>query len=113
MSDIGKNFEVLAEYTSVFGNIKVLAAYPEGAGRIPARAYLQDGIIQNMVTSDGVILDHTGFMMRLIEAYAPGAEKSLVLGMAAGMIPRYLQRRGQQVPRWKLIPIPYKRPRVL
>ena len=97
MSDIGKNFEVLAEYTSVFGNIKVLAVYPEGEGRKPARAYLQDGIIQNMVTSDGVILDHTGFMMRLIEAYAPAAQKSLVLGMAAGMIPRYLQRRGQQV----------------
>jgi spermidine synthase len=97
MSDIGKNFEVLAEYTSVFGNIKVLAAYPEGTGRKPARAYLQDGIIQNMVTADGVILDHTGFMMRLIEAYAPAAQKSLVLGMAAGMIPRYLQRRGQQV----------------
>ena len=97
MSDIGKNFEVLAEYTSVFGNIKVLAVYPEGAGRKPARAYLQDGIIQNMVTADGVILDHTGFMMRLIEAYAPGAQKSLVLGMAAGMIPRYLQRQGQKV----------------
>jgi len=97
MSDIGKNFEVLAEYTSVFGNIKVLAAYPEGEGRKPARAYLQDGIIQNMVTADGVILDHTGFMMRLIEAYAPSAQKSLVLGMAAGMIPSYLQRQGRKV----------------
>ncbi|MFH1597226.1 MAG: fused MFS/spermidine synthase [Pseudomonadota bacterium] len=97
MSDIGKNFEVLAEYTSVFGNIKVLAVYPEGEGRKPARAYLQDGIIQNMVTSDGVILDHTGFMMRLIEAYAPSAQKSLVLGLAAGMIPRYLQRQGKKV----------------
>ena len=97
MSDIGKNFEVLAEYTSVFGNIKVLAAYPQGEGRKPARAYLQDGIIQNMVTADGVILDHTGFMMRLIEAYAPSAQKSLVLGMAAGMIPSYLQRQGRKV----------------
>ena len=97
MSDIGKNFEVLAEYTSVFGNIKVLAVYPEGEGRKPARAYLQDGIIQNMVTADGLILDHTEFMMRLIEAYAPEAQKSLVLGMAAGMIPRYLQRQGQKV----------------
>ena len=59
MSDIGKNFEVLAEYTSVFGNIKVLAVYPEGEGRKPAMAYLQDGIIQNMVTADGQVLDHT------------------------------------------------------
>lgn len=97
MSDIGKNFEVLAEYTSVFGNIKVLEAYPEGQGRKPARAYLQDGIIQNMVTADGTILDHTGFMMRLIDAYAPNARNSLVLGVAAGMLPRYLQRRGGEV----------------
>ena len=97
LSDIGKNFEVLAEYTSVFGNIKVLEAYPEGQGREPGRAYLQDGIIQNMVTADGTILDHTEFMMRLIDAYAPNAQNSLVLGVAAGMLPRYLQRRGGKV----------------
>jgi predicted membrane-bound spermidine synthase len=97
LSDIGKNFEVLAEYTSVFGNIKVLAVYPEGEGRKPAMAYLQDGIIQNMVTSDGQVLDHTSFMLRLIEAYAPMAHDSLVLGMAAGMIPRYLHHQGQKV----------------
>jgi len=94
MSDIGSNFDVLAEYTSVFGNIKVLAVYPEGEGRKPARAYLQDGIIQNMVTSDGQVLDHTAFMVRLIDAYAPSAHTALVLGVAAGMIPRYLQRKG-------------------
>jgi len=35
--------------------------------------------------------------MRLIEAYAPAARDSLVLGMAAGMIPRYLHRQGQKV----------------
>ncbi len=97
LSDIGKNFEVLAEYTSVFGNIKVLAVYPEGEGRKPAMAYLQDGIIQNMVTSDGQVLDHTSFMLRLIEAYAPTARDSLVLGMAAGMIPRYLHHQGHKV----------------
>ncbi len=94
MSDIGNNFEVLAEYTSVFGNIKVLTVHPEGEGRKPARAYLQDGIIQNMVTSDGEVLDHTSFMCRLIGAYAPSAHNALVLGVAAGMIPRYLQRHG-------------------
>ena len=97
MSEIGQNFEVLAEYTSVFGNIKILEVRPEGEGRKPARAYLQDGIIQNMVTADGMILDHTGFMMRLVEAYAPDARNSLVLGVAAGMIPRALHRRGGKV----------------
>ncbi len=97
LSDIGKNFEVMAEYTSVFGNIKVLAVYPEGEGRKPAVAYLQDGIIQNMVTADGQILDHTEFMMRLIDAYAPRAHDSLVLGMAAGMLPRYLHHKGLKV----------------
>ena len=94
MSDIGSNFTVLAEYTSVFGNIKVLAVYPEGEGRKPARAYLQDGIIQNMVTADGEVLDHTSFMCRLIGTYAPSAHNALVLGVAAGMIPRYLQHHG-------------------
>ena len=94
MSDIGKDFEVLAEYTSVFGNIKVLAVHPEVEGRKPAMAYLQDGIIQNMVTADGQVLDHTEFMMRLIDAYAPQAHTALVLGMAAGMIPRYLHHKG-------------------
>jgi spermidine synthase len=97
MSDIGENFEVLAEYTSVFGNIKVLTVYPEGEGRKPARAYLQDGIIQNMVTADGQVLDHTAFMTRLIGAYAPSAHNALVLGVAAGMIPRYLQQKGLKV----------------
>jgi spermidine synthase len=97
MSEIGKNFEVLAEYTSVFGNIKVLAVYPEGEGRKPARAYLQDGIIQNMVSADGQVLDHTGFMVRLIDAYAPSARNALVLGVAAGMIPRYLKEKGLKV----------------
>ena len=97
MSEIGQNFEVLAEYTSVFGNIKILEVRPEGEGRKPARAYLQDGIIQNMITAEGVILDHTGFMMRLVEAYAPDTRNSLVLGVAAGMIPRALHRRGGKV----------------
>ena len=97
LSDIGQNFEVLAEYTSVFGNIKVLTVHPEGQGRKPARAYLQDGIIQNMVTADGEVLDHTEFMIRLIEAYAPEARRALVLGVAAGMIPRNLERKGLKV----------------
>ncbi len=97
MSDIGKDFEVLAEYTSVFGNIKVLTVRPEVEGRKPAVAYLQDGIIQNMVTSDGVVLDHTSFMMRLVNAYAPAAQNTLVLGVAAGMIPRYLHHKGLKV----------------
>jgi spermidine synthase len=97
MSDIGKDFKVLAEYSSVFGNIKVLAVIPEGKGRKPATAYLQDGIIQNMVTEDGVVLDHTEFMVRLADAYAPAAKNALVLGMAAGMIPRYLHHKGLDV----------------
>jgi spermidine synthase len=97
MSDIGKGFKVLAEYSSVFGNIKVLAVIPEGEGRKPAIAYLQDGIIQNMVTEDGVVLDHTEFMVRLADAYAPSAKNALVLGVAAGLIPRYLHHKGLDV----------------
>jgi len=97
MSDIGKDIKVLAEYTSMFGNIKVLEVYPENRERQPATAYLQDGIIQNMVQADGTVLDHTEFMLRLSQAYAPKAKNALVLGMAAGIIPRTLQRRGLAV----------------
>jgi predicted membrane-bound spermidine synthase len=97
MSDIGKDFKVLAEYSSVFGNIKVLGVYPEDKSRKPATAYLQDGIIQNMVSADGTVLDHTEFMVRLADAYAPLAKNALVLGVAAGMIPRYLHRKGLEV----------------
>ena len=97
MSDIGKDIKVLAEYTSMFGNIKVLEVYPENRERKPATAYLQDGIIQNMVESDGTVLDHTEFMLRLSRAYAPKAGNALVLGMAAGIIPRNLQLQGLQV----------------
>ena len=96
-SELGRSFAVLAEYTSVFGNIKVVAVNPEDRARPPALVYLQDGIIQNMVTADGKVLDHTGFMLRLIEAYAPAARDSLVLGMASGFIPQRLQDRGQKV----------------
>ncbi len=97
MSDIGRDIKVLAEYTSMFGNIKVLEVHPENRQRQPARAYLQDGIIQNMVQADGTVLDHTEFMLRLSQAYAPKAENALVLGMAAGIIPRNLQRQGLKV----------------
>jgi predicted O-methyltransferase YrrM len=97
MSDIGKNFELLAEYTSVFGNIKVLAVHPENPERKPATAYLQDGIVQNMVQADGAVLDHTEFMLRLSQIYAPRAENALVLGMAAGLLPQNLQRQGLKV----------------
>ena len=97
MSDIGGNFDLLAEYTSVFGNIKVVEVRPDNPQRQPARAYLQDGIIQNLVTADGVVLDHTGFICRLISLYAPTGPDSLVLGMAAGMIPRYLAQQGHKV----------------
>ena len=97
MSDIGRDIKVLAEYTSMFGNIKVLEVHPENRQRQPARAYLQDGIIQNMVQADGTVLDHTEFMLRLSQAYGPKAENALVLGMAAGIIPRNLQRQGLKV----------------
>jgi spermidine synthase len=97
MSPYGKYCEVLAEYTSVFGNIKVVVDYPSGGAGKPNFLYLQDGLFQNIVTADGVALDHTTAMTRLIQAYAPAPPQALVLGLAAGLIPRYLQRQGLKV----------------
>ena len=50
-----------------------------------------------MVSADGTVLDHTEFMVRLSHAYAPKAKNALVLGMAAGIIPRYLHGKGVDV----------------
>jgi spermidine synthase len=92
-----RNYEILAEYTSVFGNIKVVAMHPREAGDKTVLIYLQDGLIQNRITADGVPLGIVNVMVRLIEAYAPEARQALVLGVAAGQIPRYLHRHGLKV----------------
>ncbi len=90
--------EIRAEYGSIFGNVKVVEIRPfSGFGR-PMLAYLQDGLVQNRTTLEGVSLSlYTHVIDRLAHAFAPQAEKTLVLGLGAGIIPRSFKEDGLSV----------------
>jgi spermidine synthase len=99
MSGLGKETRLLAEYTSVFGNIKVVRApeTPGGATGKELPIYLQDGLAQNFMTPEGEARDHTVVLARLAAAYGSGARRALVLGLGAGLLPRYLEQQGLKV----------------
>ena len=94
---VGRQYVVLAEYPSVFGNIKVVARQDDSGEEQPDILYLQDGIVQNHVSGAGDGLDHTSDLLRLIETYAPQAGEALVLGLGAGIIPQALKQQGWRV----------------
>lgn len=91
-------FQVMAEYTSVFGNVKVVDMRSRDPREPPVKAYLQDGMLQNRVTLDGVSVSmYTYVLDRLAGYFAPRASAALVLGLGAGVVPEDLRRRGVTV----------------
>jgi spermidine synthase len=97
LNGAGHHYDILADYPSAFGNIKVVRI-PSLTPEQPAELlYIQDGLLQNHATVDGQARDHTLAMMHLAEALAPQARESLVLGLGAGLLPQYLHRLGQKV----------------
>ena len=91
-------FDVRAEYTSMFGNIKVAdARRRDGTGKIH-RYFLQDGLIQNRTTLDNVSVSmYTYVLESLAHAFAPDARDIVVLGLGAGIVPRHLKGDGLKV----------------
>jgi predicted membrane-bound spermidine synthase len=89
---------VRAEYPSVFGSLKVVdLRVPEGAAA-PMRLLVQDGLIQNRTTLDGVSLSpYTYVLEALARAFHPEAREALVLGLGAGIVPRGLRQAGLRV----------------
>ncbi len=86
---------ILAEYSSLYGNVKVAELQLKLSDAPPFLAYLQDGVLQNRATMDGVsISPYTYVLEGLSRAYAPDAERALVLGLGAGIVPRNLSARG-------------------
>ena len=86
---------ILAEYTSLYGNVKVAELSLKSSNAPPILAYLQDGIVQNRTTLDGIsISPYTYVLEGLSQAYAPDARSALVLGLGAGIVPRNLARDG-------------------
>jgi predicted membrane-bound spermidine synthase len=89
---------ILAEFSSIYGNVKVAELQLKLGDSPPFLAYLQDGVVQNRATIDGVSLSpYTYVLEALSRAYAPDAKRGLVLGLGAGIVPRNLSRRGIEV----------------
>lgn len=91
-------YTIEAEYTSVFGNIKVVRLrYPQ-PGAAPLLSFFQDGLVQNLSFEDGTSNStYTYVLEKLAHAFAPRAKRAAVLGLAAGVVPRGLVRRGIDV----------------
>jgi len=96
--DPGFEFSIEAEYTSMFGNIKVIKLEQRQPGALPLLAYLQDGLVQNRALEDGTSLSlYTYFLETLAETYKADARSALVLGLGAGIVPRNMAERGVEV----------------
>ena len=80
-------WEVLAEYPSVFGNVKVVALYGGEPRAVTDLMYVQDGIIQNHYDHQGQALDHTPMMLRLAAIFAPQAKRPASWGWRPGPSP--------------------------
>jgi spermidine synthase len=97
-ADHGFVFDIRAEYTSVFGNIKVIELKPQSPGAQPLIAFLQDGLVQNRALDDGTSVSlYTYFLESIPYAFHTEPESVLVLGLGAGIVPRNLQVDGLDV----------------
>lgn len=94
--DGGADFRVVAQYSSLYGTIKVVNADRADGSQI--RLYLQDGLVQNFISLDGVSQSlHTHALEELSVAFAPHARSALVLGLAAGLVPMRFRREGWDI----------------
>lgn len=93
----GIAFTVTAQYSSLYGTIKVVDAV-DGLGVPVSRLYLQDGLVQNFVDPLGVSLSmHTHALEELSLAFAQNPRTALVLGLAAGLVPMRFKGAGMAV----------------
>jgi spermidine synthase len=104
---LGKNRDILAgeyrftlraEYSSVFGNLKVVAFADRDDPSRALEMFLTDGLVQNRLLPDGRSYSEYTYMLEaLASAYAPEARTALVLGLGAGVVPRSLAAGGVAV----------------
>ena len=91
-------FQVRAEYSSIYGNLKVVDVFLPGDPENPTRFLVQDGLIQNRATLQHESMSmYTYVLDYLARSFEPDARTALVLGLGAGMVPRHLRDRGLQV----------------
>jgi predicted membrane-bound spermidine synthase len=96
MEGIDLEMRVAAQYSSLYGTIKVVQATRSDGTNL--RMYLQDGLVQNIVDPLGMSQSlHTHALEELGLAYAPHARSALVLGLAAGLVPMRFKAEGIDV----------------
>lgn len=106
-SYLGKNRDVLAgdyrfklraEYSSVFGNLKVVELADRDDPSRALELFVTDGLVQNRLLPDGRSYSEYTYMLEaLTSAYAAEARNALVLGLGAGVVPRALAAGGVAV----------------
>lgn len=94
-ADRGYNLTIKAVYKSVYGNVKVVGLESHNPNAVPSNIYMLDGRVENRVMPNGVSLtEYTYVLEKLAAAYSPDKPRVLVLGLAAGVVPRAFKRDG-------------------
>ena len=99
LSPVSAQFDVRREYTSIFGNVKVVDFIGGESGEAEQRFLLQDGLVQNrtVLPSGDSATFYTYVLDAFAEVFAPDAKRALVLGLGAGIVPESLAARGMTV----------------
>ncbi len=88
----GNTFNVKAEYSSMFGNIKVAEMTRNDKPGIYEKYFFQDGLVQNRTDADNKSISmYTYVLESLVHSFAPDAEDVVVLGLGAGIVPRHFK----------------------
>jgi predicted membrane-bound spermidine synthase len=92
------HFNVVAEYTSMFGNIKIAeVTHKDGSGQTE-KIFVQDGLIQNRTDMDNNSHSmYTYVLDALARSFEPEAKDAVVLGLGAGSVPLSFKRSGMNV----------------
>ena len=91
-------YKIKAEYTSMFGNIKVAEVTPKDESGSIEKFFIQDGVIQNRTDiKNKSVSMYTYVLESLVHAYVPKAKDIVVLGLGAGVVPRHFKADGINV----------------
>jgi len=93
-----KSYKVVAEYTSMFGNIKVAEVrQKDGTGEME-KIFVQDGLIQNRTDANNNSLSmYTYVLEALARSFEPKSKEALILGLGAGSVPASFKKSGMGV----------------
>ncbi len=100
----GGTWTLEREYTSLFGNTKILTIAPEQGSAQAAQVekygtlYYNDGITMNIIDANGNSLTPFTYALEfLARGLRPDARSALMLGLGAGIIPMRLEEHGVDV----------------